>query len=104
MLQAFSVIVRGEPTNSTVAVRHWGSAACCNKSCQLAAVSTAVSGEQQGCTFTSAILLPVLLPPLHPHDICSDWVPIMSLICATNLKNKTKQKAIDATAVMGDRG
>lgn len=44
--------------------------ACYNNTlCHLAAVSAAVSGEQQGCTFTDANLSPVLFPPVplsHP--------------------------------------
>lgn len=92
MLQAFSVIVKGEPTNSTVAVHHWSSAACCNKSCQLAAVSTAVSGEQQGCTFTSAILSPVLLPPLHPSTPTTFVLTESHNVSSTCYKKKKQKK------------
>lgn len=43
-----------ELTNSQCgSTPHWGNASYNNTSCHLAGVGTAVSGEQQGCTFTN---------------------------------------------------
>lgn len=108
MLSALSATARGMPktkttmmttAHATVTVHHWGSAACCNKRCQLAAVSTAVSGEQQGFTFTGMILSPDSaslksgLATPTPHDSISIFYSI----------RKEKNVTTVATAVMGDR-
>lgn len=85
-----------------MAVHHWGNAVCCNKLGCLAAVGTAVSGEQQGCTFTNANLSPVLLPLSPPTFILIESQYHQLFLHAANEKPVEGTDATETTNVKKD--